>query len=162
MKPPRRPPFWWRVGEAVHLVFLPLALLLLLPVLLAILPAWAVLLRRQERRDVPDTARPTAEHLRELAAHQDRAAQNPFAAIGLLKPGLLRRLTARTVLVAIDYAVRHVYNHANLAGVKTIHFARWVPLDGWQRVIFASNYDGSVESYMDDFIDQVGWGLNAI
>ena len=26
---------------------------------------------------------------------------------------------------------------------------------------FASNYDGAVEAYNDDFIDQVWWGLNA-
>ncbi len=45
--------------------------------------------------------------------------------------------------------------------MKTIHFARWAPLDGWRRMAFASNYDGSVESYNDDFIDKVWWGLNA-
>ena len=28
-------------------------------------------------------------------------------------------------------------------------------------MLFASNYDGSLESYMDDFIDKVAWGLNA-
>jgi hypothetical protein len=27
-------------------------------------------------------------------------------------------------------------------------------------MIFASNYDGSLDSYMDDFINKVGWGLN--
>jgi hypothetical protein len=33
-------------------------------------------------------------------------------------------------------------------------------LDNNHRVFFASNYDGSHESYMDDFINKVGWGLN--
>jgi hypothetical protein len=28
-------------------------------------------------------------------------------------------------------------------------------------MIFFSNYDGSVESYMDDFINKTGFGLNA-
>ena len=27
-------------------------------------------------------------------------------------------------------------------------------------MLFMSNYDGSLESYMDDFINKVGWGLN--
>ena len=27
--------------------------------------------------------------------------------------------------------------------------------------IFTSNYDGSLENYMDDFIDKIAWGLNA-
>jgi hypothetical protein len=46
--------------------------------------------------------------------------------------------------------------------VTTIHFARWVFLDGKKRVIFASNYDGSLESYMDDFINKVSFGLNVV
>ena len=31
-----------------------------------------------------------------------------------------------------------------------------------KRMIFFSNYDGSVESYMDDFINKTGFGLNAV
>jgi hypothetical protein len=34
--------------------------------------------------------------------------------------------------------------------------------DGKRRMIFASNYDGSLESYMDDFIDKIAWGLNIV
>ena len=33
-------------------------------------------------------------------------------------------------------------------------------MDDNHRVFFASNYDGSHESYMDDFINKLGWGLN--
>jgi hypothetical protein len=29
-------------------------------------------------------------------------------------------------------------------------------------VIFMSNYDGSLEAYMDDFINKVGFGLNVV
>ncbi len=46
--------------------------------------------------------------------------------------------------------------------MKTIHFARWVFLDDRRRLIFASNYDGSLESYNDDFVDKVWWGLNPV
>jgi hypothetical protein len=81
--------------------------------------------------------------------------------VGFVKPGWFRRITLATVLWALDYAARHVYNNGNLAGIRTIHFARWVFLDDKRRLIFASNYDGSLESYMDDFIDKVAWGLNA-
>ena len=65
------------------------------------------------------------------------------------------------VLWAIDFAARHVFNQGSLAGVKSIHFARWTVLDGWRRAIFTSNYDGSHSSYMDDFINIVAFGLNA-
>jgi hypothetical protein len=31
-----------------------------------------------------------------------------------------------------------------------------------RRVLFFSNYDGSLVSYMDDFVNKVAWGLNAV
>jgi hypothetical protein len=65
-------------------------------------------------------------------------------------------------LLLLDYAARHVYNHGYLTRVETIHFARWVLLDDNRRVFFASNYDGSAETYMDDFINKVAWGLNLV
>jgi hypothetical protein len=82
--------------------------------------------------------------------------------MGTLKPGLFRRLTTRFVLLVIDYSARHIFNRGRLARVTTIHFARWVFLDGRKRVIFLSNYDGSLESYMDDFINKVAFGLNVV
>jgi hypothetical protein len=66
------------------------------------------------------------------------------------------------VFLAIDYAARHVYKRGFLARVVTIQFARWVFLDNDTRVFFASNYDGSLESYMGDFINKVAWGLNIV
>ncbi|MEU6426860.1 hypothetical protein ABZ860_13290 [Microbispora sp. NPDC046973] len=159
-RPPPGPALWWRSREVLHRLGVPLLLLPALPILAVAVPVWLVLLRLHEIRDVPDTERPGHDRLLELADCEDDAAQNPFTAVGFVKPGTLRRLTTRVVFAAIDYAVRHHYNHADLAGVKTIHFARWVSLDG-RRVLFASDYDGSLESYMDDFIDKLAWGLNA-
>ena len=68
-----------------------------------------------------------------LAALEDHVVQNPFTAVGLVKPGRFRRWTLGVVLFAISYATRHVFNRGDLAGVKTIHFARWVFLDGKRR-----------------------------
>ncbi|MEO6397709.1 MAG: hypothetical protein ABIP13_04510, partial [Tepidiformaceae bacterium] len=53
-------------------------------------------------------------------------------------------------------------NRGVLTGVKSIHAARWVFLDDYHQMVFSSNYDGSLENYMDDFIDKVSWGLNAV
>ena len=161
MQPPAPPSLRFRIREGIHEVGVPLALLPLLPALPVILPAWAVMLRISEQRQKPITQRPTPQHLDELASHEDFVTQNPFAVVGFVQPGALRLATIRTVMFAIDYAVRHRYNHDDLAGIKTIHFARWVPLDGWRRMTFASCYDGAVEAYNDDFIDEVWWGLNA-
>ena len=57
---------------------------------------------------------------------------------------------------------RHLYTRGGLARVRSIHFARWVFLDNRQRIVFLSNYDGSHESYMDDFVNKVGFGLNLV
>ncbi|MCJ1676533.1 hypothetical protein MTF65_04050 [Streptomyces sp. APSN-46.1] len=156
------PDLRWRIRQAAHLVAVPLAALALLPVLVFVLPVWAVLVRWHEWRDVPSRERPGRDHVARLAACEDFAAQNPFTAVGLVKPGRFRLATLTGILFVVDYGVRHLFNRGNLAGVKTIHFARWLFLDDRRRVIFASNYDGSLESYMDDFIDKVAWGLNAV
>ncbi|MCX4545536.1 hypothetical protein [Streptomyces sp. NBC_01565] len=160
--PPAPPALRWRIREAAHLVAVPLAAIALLPVIVIVLPVWAAVLRWREWRDVPSRERPSRDHVARLAACEDFAAQNPFTAVGLVKAGRFRRATLTGVLFAVDYGVRHFYNRGSLAGVKTIHFARWLFIDDERRVIFASNYDGSLESYMDDFIDKVAWGLNAV
>jgi hypothetical protein len=69
-------------------------------------------------------------------------------------------VVATVVLAGTDLLTRHIFNHANLIGVKTIHFGRWLFIDHKRRVLFATNYDGSLENYMDDFIDKIAWGLN--
>jgi len=37
-----------------------------------------------------------------------------------------------------------------------------VLLDQGRRLLFCSNYDGSLDSYMDDFINKVAFGLNLV
>jgi len=140
----------------------PLGLLVISPLLIVAAPVYAVLLRRHERADQPEDLLPDEETVKTLAALEDHAVQNPFTAIGFVKPGRFRRMTILGVLNGVAFAARHVFNRGSLAGVKTIHFARWVFLDEGRRVFFASNYDGSLESYMDDFIDQISWGLNIV
>ena len=161
---PGRDLAWW-LGELVWLVLVPLLVLAvglaLLPLVVLGLAVYVVVLRRHETTEPVSTEQPSPEHLAELAALEDHGPQNQFSAVGFVKPTRLRALTARIVLLLTDYGTHHLFNRGSLAGVKTIHFARWVALDGRRRMIFASNYDGSVESYMDDFIDKVSWGLNA-
>jgi hypothetical protein len=62
----------------------------------------------------------------------------------------------------VNFGIRQFFSDGSLTGIKTIHFARWVFLNDKRRLTFASNYDGTLESYMDDFVDKVSWGLNAV
>jgi hypothetical protein len=64
------------------------------------------------------------------------------------------------VLWVTNWGSRHIYNRGYLARIQTIHSARWFVLDGKRRAFFFTNYDGSHQAYMDDFINKVGWGLN--
>jgi hypothetical protein len=156
-----RPSLRWRAGEALHLAGITAIVVAALPFALLVLPFYAVALRIHERRDAAPHVRPDPEHARRLSAIEDFAAQNQFSAIGYVKPGALRRVTVAVVLWLIQQAARHVFTRADLSGVKTIHFAHWTVLDEGRRVLFTSNYDNSLESYMDDFIDKVAYGLNA-
>ena len=155
-------PFRWQMRNLFHLLGLPVLLLIMSPLLLVALPFFLIQLRRSERSDPEVAPRVNADHAKVLASLEDHDVTNQFSAMGSLKPGLFRRLTMILVLAAIDYTARHVFNRGRLARVTSIQFARWVFLDDKRRVIFTSNYDGSLEAYMDDFINKVAFGLNVV
>jgi len=161
LEPAAPPGVLWRLRDQANLIVSVAVVVALLPVLVVVLPFWLIAVRIHEGRDVASTAVPDRVHLDQLEEMEDRLVQNQISAVGFVKPGKLRLWTFRAVLWILNFGSRHLYNRGNLAGVTTIHFARWVFLDGKRRLIFASNYDGSIESYMDDFIDKVAFGLNA-
>lgn len=162
LTPLRKPPLSWRIRNLLHLIFVPLLLLILSPLILIYLPVFAFQLRRREKRDLEIAPRPQAEYVNRLAQLEDHDVTNQFTAMGSLKPGLFRRWTLVVLLWLIEYTTRHIYTRGHLARVPSIHFARWVFIDNKKRLVFCSNYDGSLESYMDDFINKVAFGLNVV
>jgi hypothetical protein len=46
-----------------------------------------------------------------------------------------------------------------LSGITSIHFARWAIIDEGRRLIFFSNFDGTWENYLSDFVDRAASGL---
>jgi hypothetical protein len=136
-------------------------LLLLIPVVV-VAPFFLIALRRHETTDPVIRKRANAAYTRAIAIDEDRDVTNPFSAIGSLKPGWLRLAITVVALRLVGLSAVLLYNRGRLARVSTIHFARWVLLDANRRVFFASNYDGSLESYMDDFINKVAFGLNLV
>ena len=162
LTPPAPTPMDWRARNTLHKVGVPIALLAMAPFILIASPVLVYMLRRREKTD-PDTApHPGRDHIRRTAELEDQEISNQFTVFGDLKPGLFRRWVTVFLLWLLDYSARHVYHRGYLPRVQTIHFARWVFLDGRGRLFFASNYDGSVESYMDDFINKVAWGINLV
>lgn len=155
------PAGWW-LGNVAHAIGMVLALLILAPFLLLGLPLFLWQLRRLERSDAEMTPRPSVTHAARLSAIEDHDVSNQFSAYGSVKPGRFRRWTLIFLLWVINGTTRHIYTRGRLARVPTIHCARWVFLDGRRRLFFASNYDGSLDSYMDDFINKAAWGLNLV
>lgn len=50
----------------------------------------------------------------------------------------------------------------HLGDICTIHFARWVNIPGTRDLLFFSNYGGSWESYLEDFITKAYQGLTGV
>lgn len=162
LTPDAAAPLAWELRNLLHLIAVPLLLSLLLPFLIVYSPFFIFQLRRRERNDPEIAPRPDLAHANQLASLEDHDVTNQFSAFGSLKPGLFRRWTLIFILWVINYTTRHIFNRGRLARVSTIHFARWVFLDDKKRLFFASNYDGSLDSYMDDFINKVAFGLNVV
>ncbi len=160
LTPPEATPSAWKMRNLAHLIAVPLMLLLVSPIFLLLAPFIAIRLRMLERSDPELFIRPKREHIDTLAEHEDLYATNQYSLLGDVKPGALRLLTFKFFLLLLDYAARHIYNRGFLTRIRTIHFARWVLMDNDHKLFFVSNYDGGHESYMDDFINKVGWGIN--
>lgn len=166
LRPAKPPALAWRLKEAAHqyvwVVALALGTVILLPLAVLGLALFIALLRYHEKRDIPDTRSADADVARAFRDDEDYWVQNQIVAVGFLKPGRFRQLSTTVILALTDYATRHIYNRGTLSGLNTIHFARWVRMNNGRGLFFSSNYDGSLESYMNDFIDKAAWGLNAI
>jgi len=160
-RPASAPDPAYLLGEWLHFALVVGAVIVGLPAVVVGLPIWLYLLRRHEKADVARDVVPDDAWVQALTAEHGGRVQNPFTSAGFLKPGLLRRFTGGLVLWGTSFLTRHIFNNANLIGVKTIHFAQWIFIDDQRRLIFTSNYDGSLENYMDDFVDKIAWALNA-
>lgn len=154
----------WAFGKAMAIAMLiavaPLALLLYWP--------WRAILRRKERADAA-TAGPVHDPLN-LWAAEDKFTQNQLTHVVDIKPGWFRLGTLWIVLTVVDVLARFWYVHGDLGGIQTIHFARWVivldkrdePQVRRHRLVFFSNYDGSWENYLGEFIDRAAGALTAV
>ena len=158
----------WLIGKIiaaiVALVALPFVLVLVLP--------WYVMLRRKESTDIssayirPVTIDPAVREA------EDRATQNQLTHVVDIRPGRFRLATLWLVLKVIDIAAQVYAVRGDLGGITTIHFARWVILRDRRalppgvrrrhRLLFFSNYDGSWESYLGEFVDRAAYGLTAV
>lgn len=147
-------PEWLRRIGAMGLL-----LLRAIPLLLWVLPY----IRFAEEREKTAPVRPTnpvSEGL--LLAREDYGMQNQLSHLSTVKAGLFRRVTLRLVLRAVEVLSNHIYIRGNLANIQTIHFARFLELNGGRRLLFFSDFDRSWDSYLSEFVDRAFRGLTGI
>jgi hypothetical protein len=96
-----------------------------------------------------------------LTELEDYIVQNHLASVTVVKPGVFRRVLLRAVLWGANLIAR-TSTHGSLGGIRSIHYAHWALIDRGRRLLFLSNYDGSWESYLCDFIDKASRGLTGI
>ena len=162
LTPPAPTPLPWLLGHIAQLIAGVIILIVAGIVLLITSPIWLLILRRHELSD-PEIITPyDRARRRAIAQTEDYDVTNPFTAIGAIKPGPFRSALVTAALWLLNFGCRFIYKNGRLARVGTIHFARWVVIDQGRRVLFISNYDGSLDSYMDDFINKVAFGLNLV
>lgn len=102
-----------------------------------------------------------AERLARVHETEDHGMQNALTHLVPLKQGLAGSTTLRFFHRYIALMAKNYFNQVEqLGGIPSIHFAKWLLIDEGQRLLFLSNYDGSWESYLGDFVDQAAIGLN--
>jgi len=167
----------WLVGKLLAV----LGLVALLPIIVVVALPWYLVLRHKETTDLASAYARPVDVDPAVRAAEDQVSQNQLTHVVDIKPGAFRLATLWIVLKAIDVVARVYSVRGDLGGITTIHFARWViirdrrdrderrdPRDPEgerpkrHRLLFFSNYDGSWESYLGEFIDRASYGLTAV
>ena len=161
LSPPDGPPLSYRLFRGTGWRSL-LALLVALPFIIVLFPIWAIILRRKEKTDKEFPRTRYDERAKELAAREDKVVQNQMTNVVDMKPGKFRLFTLKLVFTLVEVAARYLFTNGKLGNIPTIHFARWVFAENNRRLLFFSNYGGSWESYLGDFIDKASVGLTGV
>jgi hypothetical protein len=90
---------------------------------------------------------------------EDVVAQNQLTLVTVVMPGQVDRVRA---VMAIDSYSKRLSPPGSLIGISTIHFVKWLVIDNGRRLMMVSDYDGSWESYIDEFAEMILSGLDAI
>ncbi len=119
-------------------------------------------LRRLEGTDVPDDTPPTGEEVGAIMKRENRCAQNLLVTVSEMKPGGFRRLALRLVFWSLGEGAARLWAPGFLGPLRNIHFARWMLLPGTGKLVFWSNYDGSWESYLENFVEEAAVGVTGV
>jgi hypothetical protein len=120
---------------------------------------WKTLRRLEESDWTQDDPSLDPAQLAAFAAQEDQIVQNHLGSMVLVKAGVVRSILIRGSLRLLKLAVPLVASDGYLGSMRTIHFAHWTLIGNTGRLMFLSNFDGSWQSYLDDFVDKAHRGL---
>jgi hypothetical protein len=163
-KAPPRETLGERIGHRARAVAAVAVALALSPILVPMLLVAAAVLVVKEQFDPVQSGPPSADHVRVVEADEDQPGfvQNHLASVIPVKPGRLRAVLLPVVLYALNLIARINSTKGKLGGIPSIHFAHWSLIDDGRHLVFLSNYDGSWQSYLGDFVDKAAVGLTAV
>jgi deferrochelatase/peroxidase EfeB len=121
-------------------------------------------MREQEEADRPVDREPDAKAMEAILAHENQrlVVQNHLAAQSIVKPGW-HRIALLNIALWVIAKVIAVRSPAGFLGrIGSIHHARWFRIPKTRRLVFLSNYDGSWQSYLEDFIARLRQGLSSV
>ena len=166
---------WWldpehpKLGLLLHLGLIGVALLAKLFLgfavcLIGVAVFLYLLLRQKENNDWISDRRPDAATLQRMFELENPPgyAHNHMVSLTQRKPGWLRYFTLRLIFFAIAIVGPRLYKPGHLNAIGTIHFARWITVPKTRDLVFFSNYGGSWESYLEDFITLAHYGLTGV
>ncbi|MFM2372563.1 MAG: hypothetical protein RIS85_2285, partial [Pseudomonadota bacterium] len=132
-------------------------------IILAALLAW--LLARDEAANTPVDRTPSPRNLAAISLRENApgVVQNHMISVTRLRAAPIRRLSLSLAFNAIATMARLGLMRAGfLSTIGTIHAARWLVLPGTRQLVFVSNYGGSWESYLEDFITKSARGVTGV
>ncbi len=113
---------------------------------------WFLVIRIHEWLEPDVEVTPPPGHVAALVDQEDFGVRNQFTMLTPVRDSLFRRLNLRYTLWLSNGFSRHLWNRGKLAGVATIHFARFHRLDKGRRLLFMSDFDGGWDRYLFDFL----------
>ncbi|MGN6605011.1 MAG: hypothetical protein ACTHK8_21325 [Ginsengibacter sp.] len=144
------------------LILMGLIMLILLPVIIL----WILMLHffyeRKDKNCYDKRSVLNDDLVHRLEEDEDLFNQNQFTQVLVMKPGKVRLITVQALMLFARTLIKNLFVKGKLMGIPTIHFARWVLIDNNKHMMFFSNFDGSWNQYLCDFIDKSGWGLTGI
>ncbi len=145
---------WWWIGTR--------GMFALAVFIVSMIGVWNLFLRRLLLEDTMDD-----EHREPLAENTGvfegpAPVQNWLNVIVPIKPTKFRNFLLTKILWVIYLFARKDQVHGKLDGIRTIMFARWLITENPRRLVFFSNYGGTWEAYLDEFINEAGGWLTSV